>query len=749
MDQHLPILTTRKNKSKGSKKKPLKAGPEVAKNGIPYDYIVIIDAGSKGSRVHVYNWLNPGAAFDKRIDLHQYKRLKSRILPSEEEEESESEDDSDDEDDGTKEKSKVLYPKIRTKNRWHKKITPGISSFNKAPHKIGKHHLSKLLSRASKIVPKAQHYRTPIFLHSTAGMRLLPPTEQQHILNEICLFLENKSDFFIPDCASHVNVIDGDYEGLYGWLSINSLIGALDDPSSHQHGKNHTTYGLLDMGGASTQVVFQPNTTEIDEHQNNLYHLDLRQVPTLDGNKQTYKVPQQAEYNVYSDSFLGFGMYQARNKYLKSLVAADDKDDQYHYWGLTKSPINDPCMPKGFTTSDYVNDRSYDFIGESDFENCLNQIFPVLQNSTHGGGGPKKNCKQFSEGDEVSTCLLNELIPSFDFDVNHFIGVSGYWDAIEDLLLHQDDNEAGKSVRGKVKDQKNTYDYKQIFSKTQKVCSESWSSILELNMKKEYKDQLSEDELSTLCFKSSWILNFLHLGLGFPRFGIDSVTNSNKGFQTLQLVEKLDGSSFSWALGRAVLYANDEYIQAYNNYTKRISKDDVTAADGVTQLKRPGFFHSSSPNIYQFGAEQDGIMSRPEYTKMDASELHYFDYEMKEETDHESAWNLEPHRWFGFVIFAVLLSFVAWLMVGARNRKLFVTKVTTGFRKLVKMTPGYSEAKYTTVSRGDADGLEDMEMGLELSELDKDADKDQFEIGDEAEGEEGTEADGERQRNRT
>ncbi|CCG25858.1 hypothetical protein CORT_0C04840 [Candida orthopsilosis Co 90-125] len=722
MDQLAPQVARRK-KHHGSKKKPLKAGPEISKNGVPYDYIVIIDAGSKGSRVHVYNWLNPGMALDKKINFSQTKKLVKMKDDSDDGEESEADDDSDDDDEDPKE-NKLLYPKIKTKTRWHKKITPGISSFNKAPHKIGKHHLSKLLSRASKIVPKAQHHRTPIFLHATAGMRLLSPTEQQQILNEICLFFENKSDFFIPDCASHVNVIDGDYEGLYGWLSINTLIGAFGDPSSHQHGKNHTTYGLLDMGGASTQVVFQPNITEVDEHQNNLYHLDLRQVPTIDDNNQDYKVPQQVEYNVYSDSFLGFGMYQARSKYMKSLIASDDKEDEYHYWGLSKSPINDPCIPKGFTTSDYVNDRSYDFIGESDFEKCLTEIFPVLQNSTHGGGGPKTNCKQFNEGDEVSTCLLNELIPSFDFDVNHFIGVSGYWDAIEDLLSQQQDD----NKRDKMKDQKNTYDYKKIFNKTQKVCSQSWSSILELNSQKEYKDQLSEEELSTLCFKSSWILNFLHLGLGFPRFGIDNITNDNKGFETLQLVEQLGGSSFSWALGRAVLYANDEYIQAYNNHTKRIANDDKT--ESTIQVKRPGFYHSSSPNIYQFGAEQNGIMSRPSYVKMDATKLHYFDYETNEETDHESAWNIEPHRWYGLIIFAVLLSFVMWLMLGVRNRALFVTKVTSGLKKLIKMTPGYNEAKYTSVpSRGGGGGVDDIELGLELNELGKDVD-DQFEIGD-------------------
>ena len=175
----------------------------------------------------------------------------------------------------------IRFPKIQSKKKWHQKVKPGISSFNLSPQKIGNYHLKHLLQLASSVVPKSQHYRTPIFLHSTAGMRLLTPTEQTLILNNICSYITNNSDFYIPECASHINVIDGDFEGIYGWLSINSLKGAFDNPEQHDHGKSHSTYGLLDMGGASTQVVFQPNNTEIKEHQNNLFKITLAQVPHL------------------------------------------------------------------------------------------------------------------------------------------------------------------------------------------------------------------------------------------------------------------------------------------------------------------------------------------------------------------------------------------------------------------------------------------------------------------------------------
>ena len=731
---------------KNSKKKGSSSGPIFSKDGIPLDYFVIIDAGSKGSRVHVYNWLNPQKTFEKGLSFDQVNFRRSEDVELNEKDDddtpSSSEDESDSEDDDVLDKTKTKaktktktnttmgnknnkplhFPKIHTKSWWHKKITPGISAFNRAPHKIGKHHLSKLLSRASKIVPKSQHYRTPIFLHATAGMRLLSPTEQQQILNEICIYFEKQSDFFIPDCASHVNVIDGDYEGLYGWLSINSLIGAFNDPESHQHGKNHTTYGLLDMGGASTQVVFQPNASEIEEHQNNLYHLKLRRLPVYNPEKKLYDSPIQEEFSVYSDSFLGFGMFQARTRYHNTLLATDENEPQYHYWGFTKAPITDPCIPKGYTRSEILGDKSYDFIGGSNFESCLTNIFPVLANSTHGGA-PKANCKQFNEGDEVSECLLNDLIPSFDFDVNHFIGVSGYWDAIGGLLSQKD-----KAKRDSSEDQKNTYDYQTIFNKTERVCSQPWSTLLELNLEKDEKDRLTEDELSELCFKSSWILNFLHLGLGFPRFGIDEPTsNSNKKFQTLQLVEKLDGNSFSWALGRAMLYANDEYIQAFNNYSAIQQKDA-----NFQSIDRPGFYHSPSEALYQFGAEQNNIAARPPFEPYDATKTyHYYNYETHDTSDHEPIWNIEPHRWYGMIVFGILLSIVAWLMLGSRKRQLAVTRISSAFRKLVDIVKRKRNSNYhhyRNVSTGD------MEIGYELNDVLKDDEVDsRFEIGDEEE----------------
>lgn len=688
------------------KEKKIKTGPLKSEEGIPYDYIVIVDSGSGGSRVFVYNWLNPYHALQQGHDMAQHAKSLTLVKKfsfderdskgndSESESDSDSENESGEDNKQNKNKNKgelnnIKFPKIGLKKNWHRKISPGISSFNLSPQKVGNRHIKNLLSLASKVVPKSEHTRTPIFLHSTAGMRLLPPNEQSYILENICSYIQYNLDFYIPDCATHINVIDGDIEGLYGWLSINYLIDSFDHPGKHAHGKNHTTYGLLDMGGASTQVVFQPNSTEVDEHSNNLYKIHLSELPLLQNESfntnniiGNYTVPVSKDYNIYSDSFLGFGMYQAHNRYLSFLTEKFRKDNDLdgeagNFYGSITTPVPDPCLPKGYTISNKINDVNVDFIGESNFEKCLESIFPVLVNTTHSAGNTNgkgsENCKQYNAGDQVSSCLLNDLIPSFDFDVNHFVGVSGYWDALTHLLSYESRLPKRKDKNQKSdQDSKNqeSYDYNVIYKQTSKLCSQSLSQLFELNNVKPEKLRLSESNLSELCFKSSWILNFLHLGLGFPRFGIDEIPNKDNQFKSLQLAEKLGGSKFSWTLGRALLYANDEYVQAFNNYTT----DNNLPPSSL--LQRPGYYYTAVSSVFHYGAEQSGISPRPQYTEPVAGAKYpQFDYETDLDNGDVLKWYVQPHRWYGIAVLMSLLGIIVWLMLGETGRKSLVNKI--------------------------------------------------------------------------
>lgn len=222
-------------------------------------------------------------------------------------------------------------------------------------------------------------------------------------------------------------------------------------------------------------------------------------------------------------------MTQAYNKYLSNLVDNNPEDHGFFY----TPPIPDPCLPRGYIGSVKVKDESYDFTGSSNFEQCLTSIFPVLSKSTYGSK-VSGNCEQYSDGNKISSCLLNDLIPAFDFEVNHFYGVSGYWYAISKLMEYNDAPQKRKSSD-------TDYDYETIYANTKNICSKSYSELIELNDLKPELQRLDLNELANLCFKSSWILNFLHLGLGFPRFDIDE---DNDKFKSLKLVDKVGGSNF-------------------------------------------------------------------------------------------------------------------------------------------------------------------------------------------------------------
>ena len=108
------------------------------------------------------------------------------------------------------------------------------------------------------------------------------------------------------------------------------------------------------------------------------------------------------------------------------------------------TPVPDPCLPKGYMSVSNVEEISVDFTGESNFQKCLEGIFPVLLKSSASEN--MGNCKQFSDEIQASSCLLKDSIPAFDFEVNHFVGVSGYWEAISNLLSYENINDIREDV---------------------------------------------------------------------------------------------------------------------------------------------------------------------------------------------------------------------------------------------------------------------------------------------------------------
>ncbi|KAK8231697.1 putative nucleoside diphosphatase [Phyllosticta capitalensis] len=539
-------------------------------------YGIILDAGSSGTRVYTYRWLNPARARAEASpdELHQ-------------------------------------LPKLKTKKKWTHKIHPGISTFGENPEAVGPEHLQELLDHALAIVPPSEVEHTPIFLLATAGMRLLPETQRAAVLNEICAYAREHTKFQLPDCGLHIQVISGETEGLYGWVAANYLLGGFDSPPDHDHGKNHHTYGFLDMGGASAQIAFAPNATEAAKHADDLQLLRMR---TLDG--------KSLEYKVFVTTWLGFGVNQARKRYVEALLEASPNTPE----------LPDPCLPEGVDItidgkplvpgSDETKGLEPHLVGTGHFTECLSKTFPLLDKDAPCPDPP---------------CLLHGVhVPAIDFDVNHFVGVSEYWHTTHEIF------EMGHKDKA--------YDFKTYQQRVNDFCSKPWDQIVRGINQKQWGKKVDETTAMEVCFKASWLINVLHDGIGIPRTGLEQTKPGHngtkevldkikeKGFRDpFQAVNKIEDTEVSWTLGKMVMYASSQ-----------IDSGNSSLAVG-------------------FGSNRPGIPSDFQYAGGKFSNL---PGDLEEDLDwHDTLFTDSSRRIPGFFLFILIVLLVSYFLCGRDRRR--------------------------------------------------------------------------------
>ncbi|KAI5962844.1 YND1 [Candida margitis] len=449
------------------------------------NYGIVIDSGSSGSRIQIYKWTNPKS---------QSKSTDPEILSS--------------------------PPKISLHKDWTKKITPGISTFRSKDQikQIWPNHYSELMKFAEGIIPTENHSQTPVFVLSTAGMRLIPKKTRKSILAETCSSIRKYTNFYLPNCENFVQTIDGSTEGIYGWLGLNYLMGQFNNYDAKSD--NHESIGFMDMGGASTQIAFVPSSKgQIEKHNNDLSKVTLRNI-----NGETQK------WNVFVETWLGFGANEARRRFIESLINLSLVNDN------AGNSISDPCLPRTAHTSYNLEGKSYEIIGAGNYEMCIKSIYPLLMKSIPCVDEP---------------CLFNGIHgPKMDFEKDKFVGISEYWYTANDIF-----HSGGE------------YDYKAFNVKVKEYCESHWSTILSNWEKGDYSKLDPNKFLKDACFKASWVMNVLHEGFGLPRIGFeldsdkekdkqpDDVTDKHVPFKT---ADSVGGEELSWTLGKMLLFASSQ-----------------------------------------------------------------------------------------------------------------------------------------------------------------------------------------------
>ncbi|XP_040261299.1 ectonucleoside triphosphate diphosphohydrolase 8 [Bufo bufo] len=198
----------------------------------------------------------------------------------------------------------------------------GLSSYADDPAQAGE-ILRPCMDEALKIIPSEQHRETRTLLGATAGMRLLKlqnETKTQQIFDEVSKTLRQ-----YPVNFQGARILDGEEEGSLGWVTVNYLLGTFVQYSyiqSWMHPKQVQMFGAMDLGGASTQMTFQPAGAIEDK-----------------STEMTFRL-YGYDYTIYTHSYLCYGQDQALKSMLVQLLEKNGTGNVQH-----------PCYPKGYSAN--------------------------------------------------------------------------------------------------------------------------------------------------------------------------------------------------------------------------------------------------------------------------------------------------------------------------------------------------------------------------------------------------------------
>jgi hypothetical protein len=206
-----------------------------ADSGIRHSTVhgMMIDAGSTGSRLHLYEW-------EPRI-LSEHKEVQDAVSGK-----------------------KLSYPE--SESRWTDRLRPGLATFavlsdDKLVQGIAD-YLSPLIDFAQAILrEKQENFESfPMFLRATAGMRTLSKTDRSRVLGAVRTLFSNNTycPFYFEN--EFARVLSGEEEAIFGWAGINFVMGNLVEESEGAGTvvNPKLTYGALDMGGASSYTQIYP-----------------------------------------------------------------------------------------------------------------------------------------------------------------------------------------------------------------------------------------------------------------------------------------------------------------------------------------------------------------------------------------------------------------------------------------------------------------------------------------------------------
>ena len=305
----------------------------------PPPYRVIVDGGSTGSRLHVYELLRNGTTGE-----------------------------------------------VSCARRGSARTDVALSDFGGGARLNGTDvasHLLPLFEHAAELIPPEHHHGARARYVATAGMRLLSPEDQGAVYDALYEGLASSDRFaFGRMRRDDLETLEGEREAYYGAVAANYLAGVVGGDlriagggggggggAAIDGGSHRRPLGALDMGGASAQIVYAPGPVGAGCDR------DCCDEP-LDGDA------------FFSASYLGYGVDRIRER-LWDVWVTKDEASQKNQEDLNKDKVRDEVgdgagtipNPCGFVGHE-EEWRGRTLLGTGDAGSCAEQVRRLIAHPT-------------------------------------------------------------------------------------------------------------------------------------------------------------------------------------------------------------------------------------------------------------------------------------------------------------------------------------------------------------------------------
>ncbi|KAI1104900.1 guanosine-diphosphatase [Jackrogersella minutella] len=421
-------------------------------------YVLMVDAGSTGSRIHVYKFNNCGPT--PELENEQFQMTEKSV--------------------------------------------GGLSKYKDDPLAAAK-TLDALMEVAMKTVPNKLKGCSPIAVKATAGLRMIGPEASERILEAVRTHLEK--DYPFPVVSKEENgvaIMDGSDEGVYAWITTNYLLGKIGGPDQSP------TAAIFDLGGGSTQIVFEPTFKGLAN--------GGMPEKLADGDHKYELSFGGRNFELYQHSHLGYGLMAARNAiHLRLLhdIYSTEKTTSF----LKKPILNHPCINAGQTDTVKVKLGDDSPLGSEEIE--LNVTGPATP--------APAQCRALAERilEKDATCKLKPC----SFNGVHQPSLAKTF-AKEDVYIFSFFYDRTKPLG-----MPDSFTLRELHDLTNAVCGgeQSWDSLSNVpGALDELRDR------GEYCLDLNFMIGLLHTGYDMP---ID---------REVKIAKKIKDNELGWCLGASL-----------------------------------------------------------------------------------------------------------------------------------------------------------------------------------------------------